>query len=271
MGFVQDVVSVPKALIGVVHVRPLPGSPRWGGDMRDVIESACEDASALAAAGFDALILENFGDAPFHREFAGRGAVAGLAAVGARVAELVQIPLGINVLRNDALSAVAVAAAVGARFIRVNVHVGAAVCDQGVVQGSAMATMMAVRDMAPELRVLADVHVKHASPLGGRGIGEEAADAVERALASAVIVTGASTGADTPLDDVAAVREAVPGTEVLVGSGVRKETVASALEMAEGVIVGSSLMEGGLSGNRIDATRARELVQAARTGGARGC
>lgn len=236
--------------------------------MGAVIDRASADAAALAAAGFDAVIVENFGDAPFARGFAGGGAVAGLAVVGLRVVQESRLPLGVNVLRNDALSAVAVAAATGGRFIRVNVHVGAAVTDQGIVQGEAMETMRAIRDMAPDLGVAADVLVKHALPLGGTDIAAAARDAVERGLANALIVTGARTGSPASLDDVSRARDAIRGrVPVLVGSGVTPATVRDVLDAADGVIVGSAIMEGGQPGGAIDPARARELVVAARGAG----
>jgi len=230
-----------------------------------VVGAALADARTLEAAGFDGMILENYCDEPFARDFAGRGAIAGLAAVAARVADAVALPLGLNVLRNDALSAVAIAAAVGARFIRVNVHTGAAVTDQGVIQSEARATLAAIRDTAPGLSVFADVAVKHAVPLGPTPIDRAARDAVERGRADALIITGEATGAEAPRDDVRAVAEAVPGTPVLVGSGVTATTVVSMLGVADGIIVGSDLMEGGRAGARIEVSRARAFVEAARS------
>jgi len=256
----------PKCLIGVVHVLPLPGSPGWSGAMADVVGRALDDASALERAGFDAVIVENFGDAPFSRGFAGRGAVAGLGAVAARVADRVRIPVGVNVLRSDAESAVAVAAAAGGAFIRVNVHVGAAVTDQGIVQGGAFRTMRAIRDMAPGLLVLADVLVKHAQPLGETDPARIAKDTVERGLAHALIVTGEATGSPAALTRVAAVRAAVPGVAVLVGSGVTAETVRAVLDACDGVIVGSAVMRGGRAGGPVEPERARTLVERARSG-----
>lgn len=256
----------PKCLIGVVHVLPLPGSPGWAGAMADVVNRAVDDATALESAGFDAVILENFGDAPFSRGFAGRGAVAGLSAVAARVADRVRLPIGANVLRSDAESAVAVAAACGGAFIRVNVHIGAALTDQGIVQGSAFRTMRAIRDTAPGLLVLADVLVKHAQPLGETDPGRIAKDTVERGLADALIVTGEATGAPAALPRVTVVRAAVPGVPVLVGSGVTAETVCAVLDACDGVIVGSAVMRGGRAGGPVDAERARSLVERARSG-----
>jgi len=261
---IERIFGRTPCLVGVAHLLPLPGSPRWDGDMSAVIGRAVADASALERAGFHGIIIENYGDVPFSRGFAGRGAVAAMAAVGARVRDRVALPLGVNVLRNDALSAVAVAAAIDASFIRVNVHVGAAVTDQGIVEGEAMETMRAIRATKPDLAVFADLMVKHAAPLGGRSLEASASDAVERGLATAVIVTGDATGAAASLDDARRAASAVPGTPVFVGSGVNVETVAAALAAADGVIVGSALMADGVAGGPIEEARAAAVVRAAR-------
>ena len=264
MGVLQDLFGRGKSLIGVVHLPPLPGSPGWDGDMPRVVARALADASALEAAGFDAVILENFGDAPFSRGFAGRGAVAGLAAVGAHVSQSTSLPLGVNVLRSDSLSAVSVAAAIGARFVRVNVHIGAAATDQGIIQGNARETLLAIREQAPGIALFADVFVKHARPLGGGSIEQSAAELVERGKASAIIVTGDMTGLPGSPEDLARVRAAVPGTPVVAGSGVTAHTVADVLGKCDAVIVGSDVMEGGRAARPIDPERAASFVRAAR-------
>jgi membrane complex biogenesis BtpA family protein len=267
MNSIETIFGSPRALIGVVHLLPLPGSPGWGGEIAAVADRAVADAASLEGAGFDGVILENFGDAPYARGFAGRGAVAGMAAVGRAVAGEVAVPIGVNVLRNDALSAVSIAAAIGARFVRVNVHVGAAVTDQGIVQGEAFETMRAIRDQSPGLAVFADVFVKHASPLGETSIERAARDTCERGLASALIVTGEATGSPASLDDVARVKKAVPGVAVLVGSGATPESAPSILEVADGIIAGSAIMEGGRAGGAIDPERALALARSLRCSG----
>lgn len=263
MTAIERIFGRKQCLIGVVHLAPLPGSPRWGGEIRPVVDRAVAGSVTLERCGFDGIIIENFGDAPFARGFAGRGAVAAMAAVGARVRDSVSLPIGVNVLRNDALSAVAVAAGIEASFIRVNVHVGAVVTDQGIIESEAMETMRAIREIGPDLAVFADVMVKHAAPLGGYSLERAAADAVERGLASAVIVTGDATGAPASLEDVSRARAVVPEAAVLVGSGVTVESVGEALGVADGVIVGSAVMEDGQAGGTIDAERASAFVRAA--------
>ncbi len=264
MGVLEEVFGRPKSLIGVVHLEPLPGSSGWDGDMPRVVGRALDDAAALEAAGLDGIILENFGDAPFSRGFAGRGAVAAMAAIGSLVQEKTSLPLGINVLRSDALSAVAVAAAVGARFIRVNVHIGAAATDQGIIQGNARETLLAIRDLSPGLRVFADVFVKHAKPLGSESIEQAAAELVERGKAAALIVTGDMTGSLGSPEELARVRTAAPGTPVVAGSGVTAETVVDVLGRCDAVIIGSHIMEGGRAANAVDHARAAAFVRAAR-------
>jgi membrane complex biogenesis BtpA family protein len=270
MNVIEKIFGSPTALIGVVHLLPLPGSPGWGGDIAAVVDRALTDAASLEGAGFGGAILENFGDAPYARGFAGRGAVAGLAAVGRAVSSELGIPLGVNVLRNDALSAVSVAAAIGARFVRVNVHVGAAVTDQGIVQGSAFETMRAIRDQAPGVAVFADVFVKHASPLGDTSLERAAGDTFERGLASALIVTGDATGSPASLDDVRRVKGAVPEAPVLVGSGVTPESAPDVLEVADGIIAGSAIMAGGKAGGPVDPDRALALARSLRCSGGKG-
>jgi membrane complex biogenesis BtpA family protein len=260
----ESVFGSSKALIAVVHLLPLPGSSGWGGDIEAVVQRAFGDADAIQQAGFDGVILENFGDAPFARGFAGRGAVAGLSATAARVGERLSIPMGINVLRSDALSAVAVAAAVGARFVRVNVHIGAAVTDQGIIQGDARETLQAIRELKPGLAVFADVFVKHARPLGSADIEQASAELVERGKASALIVTGDMTGSPASMEQVQRVKTAARGVPVIVGSGTTAETVAETLMIADGVIVGSYIMEGGRAANPIDRDRAAAFVRGAR-------
>ncbi|MCD4690980.1 phosphorybosylanthranilate isomerase, partial [bacterium] len=161
------------------------------------------------------------------------------------------------------LSAVAVAASVGARFVRVNVHTGAAVTDQGIIQGDARSTLLAIRETAPDLAVFADVFVKHASPLGSTTLEREAADAVERGGASALIVTGEATGAAASLDDAARITAILPDTPILVGSGVTVDTIPRILDAVSGIIIGSAVMAGGRAGNPVDADRAIAIARAA--------
>ena len=258
-------MKLERALIGMVHLSPLPGSPRWAGSMATVIDRALADARALADNGFDALLLENFGDVPFAPGRVEAATVAALAVVADHVGRAVpRVPLGVNVLKSDARAALAIATAVGARFIRVNVHAAAVVADQGIVQTDAYHTLRDRRLLGADVRIFADVQGKHAVPLGAIDLEQHARDLVHRGLADALIVSGRATGEPTPLGDLKRVRDAVPGVAMLVGSGVTPETAAELLSVADALVVGSWLKRDGDVRNPIDPARVRRLVQAAR-------
>lgn len=264
MSGLSDLLGVSKALIGMVHLLPLPGSPRWRGSMEEVVERALEDARALAAGGMDALLVENHGDVPFSRERVDAATVAAMARVITEVRRAVHLPVGVNVLKNDAQSALAVATATGARFIRVNVHTGAVVADQGIIQSDAAATLRCRRLLSADIKIFADVQAKHGAPLAPVEIEQEARDSVARGLADALVVSGKATGEATPLEDVKRVRSAIRETPLLVGSGVTPDTVAELLSVADGAIVGTFLKRDGRLGNPVDPERVKRLAEAAR-------
>ena len=170
----------------------------------------------------------------------------------------------LSCVRNDAHAALAIAAATRARFIRVNVHTGTMYTDQGVIEGQAAHTMRTRAALAPEVAILADVHVKHASPPPGSTLELAAKDTWHRGLADALVVSGSGTGEPTGGDDVRRIKTAVPGTPVLVGSGVTTDNAEGLLESADGAIVGSAAMVEGKAGGPIDPERARAVVEAAR-------
>jgi membrane complex biogenesis BtpA family protein len=258
-------MRLDRTLIGMVHLAPLPGSPRWNGSMARAIDAALADARALVEGGMDALLVENYGDVPFTPGRVEPATVAAMTAVAVEVRRAFpQVPLGINVLKNDARAALAVACAVGARFIRVNVHAGAVLADQGIVQSDAYGTLRDRRLLAAEVAIFADVQGKHAVPLGPVELEQEARDLVHRGLADALVVSGKATGEATALGDVKRVRDAVRGVPLLVGSGAAPATIAEILAVAEGAIVGTSLKRDGDVTRPVDPARVRRLVDAAR-------
>lgn len=251
-------------IIGMVHLDPLPGSPGWAGDLPALIAAALQDADTLVAAGVRALMVENFHDVPFYPARVPPVTVAAMTeVVSALRRRHPQAAVGVNVLRNDAEAALAVAAVTGARFIRVNVHVGAAVSDQGLLTGAAWRTLRRRRELGADVGVLADVRVKHARPLAARPAAEEARDLRLRGLADAVIVTGPATGAPPDLQEAAQVRQALPDCPLLFGSGMTAQTVASCAPLADGFIVGTCLQEAAPGGRRaVAGGRVREFMAA---------
>ena len=254
-----------KCLLGVVHLRPLPGSPRWRGNLESVIEFAVRDARAYARGGAHALFLENFGDIPFTKTSVAPETIAAMAAAGRAIRQAVPLPLGFNVLRNDARAALALCAVCGGAFIRVNVHTGAMLTDQGLIEGNACETLRYRQRLCPRVRIFADVHVKHAVPLGHWTLQDAARDTVQRGLADALIVSGAGTGLAAELADLERVRRAAPATPILLGSGVTLANVRDFLPAADGFIVGTSLKVGGKVSNPVDPKRVAALVRALRS------
>lgn len=260
----RDLLQPP--LIGMVHLEALPGAPLFGGDLQAVIAAALADAQALAEGGARAVMVENFHDVPFWPDRVPPETVAAMAVVLAELRRGVgDLPLGVNVLRNDAAAALALAAATGARFVRVNVHTGGMLTDQGPLAGLAHLTVRRRRELGLEhVGILADVRVKHAAPLARRDLVEEAADLRGRGLADALIVSGPRTGAAADPDELAVLRAALPDCPLLIGSGITCDNLASYRGLADGFIVGSFLK----TGARIDRRKVAGLRAALAAGGA---
>jgi membrane complex biogenesis BtpA family protein len=251
----------PHRLIGMVHLGPLPGAPDFAGDLRHVIETAVRDASTLADAGFDAVMVENFGDAPFFADDVPQITVASMTRAVDAVSD-VGLPVGVNVLRNDALAALAIAATTAASFIRVNVLSGTMFTDQGPIVGKAADVARFRAEHCPEIAVMADVFVKHATPPAGLSLEGATRDLSERSGADAIILSGAGTGTATSLQDLTTVDDNTD-LPVFVGSGVTAASVAETLEIADGMIVGTATKPGGRVEAPVDAMLARAIVTAA--------
>ncbi|RME72750.1 MAG: phosphorybosylanthranilate isomerase [Planctomycetota bacterium] len=264
-------MPLPRGLIGVVHLRPLPGDPRYEeGGFAAVREHALRDLDALAEGGAAAIVLENFGSAPFVKGVAGDRLpphqVAALAVLAREAAQRTGLPIGVNCLRSDGPAAVGIAAIAGCAFVRVNVHTGVYVTDQGLIEGEAARTLGYRRTLgvADRVAIAADVLVKHARPLVAFPPDELVRDAIERGLADAVIATGARTGA--PVDEtlLATMREAAGDTPLWIGSGLTPERAARLAPYADAAIVGSWLKRGGRLDAPVDPARVRAMAEALR-------
>lgn len=246
-----------RAVFGMIHLDALPGAPLFT-SLDAVIERAVRDGRALREGGCAGFVIENFGDRPFTRGRVEAETVAAMTKVIVQVAAEVRLPFGVNVLRNDALSALAIAAATGAAFIRVNVHTGAMVTDQGIIEGDAYTTLRKRASLAPDVLLFADHLVKHAAPLAAVDEVQSARDLRLRGLADALIVTGAETGAAADPARLATLRETVDAP-LLVGSGLTAEN-ARTFRNADGAIVGTSVKRDG----SVDAARVEAVVRAFR-------
>jgi membrane complex biogenesis BtpA family protein len=251
-------------IIGVVHLLPLPTSPRWGGSLKAVIDRAEQEATALSSGGVDGIIVENFFDAPFTKNQVDPAVVSAMTVVVQRIQNLVTLPIGINVLRNDAKSAMAIATCVKAQFIRVNVLTGVMATDQGLIEGDAHQLLRYRRELGSDVKILADVLVKHARPLGSVNLTNAVQDTIERGLADAVILSGWATGSPPTLEDLELASSSANGTPVFIGSGANLDNIGTLMRAVDGVIVSSSLKRHGHREQPIDPIRVSQFVEAAR-------
>ncbi len=269
-------LGIEKIGIAVIHLPPLPGSPRFSGSSIDeVLSFALREARVLEECGADALILENFGDAPFEKRVSDPATVASMAVIAREVVKEVSIPVGINILRNSSIEATAVAMVAGARFVRVNAFVETLATDSGLIEPAApeLARYLARhRPLSSRVEIAADILCKHAIPIatGLSALSQDleglepyvemiVRDAIERGGASALIVTGARTGEAPCPRLLEMVKRYASDTPVLVGSGASVENLGKFLRVCDGVIVGSYLKVGGRAGNATDPHRAEKF------------
>ncbi len=264
---IKKIFGKDKVTIGVIHCRPLPGSPNYDGEaMAEIVESALRDGESYISGGMDGLIVENHGDIPFLKpDDIGHETSAALAIIAGQVVARIGVPVGINVLANGAIPALAVAKAAGACFIRVNQWANAYVANEGIIEGpAAQALRYRARIGARDVRIVADAHVKHGAHaiVADRPIAELVRD-VEFFSADAVIATGRRTGDAAEPGEIAAMRAATR-LPVLVGSGVTPDNVAGILAVADGVIVASALKHGGVWWNPVEPARVAAFMDVVR-------
>ncbi len=254
------------AVIGMLHCRPLPGSARYDGEsMKEIIDFSVAEARMLVNAGVDGLIVENHGDIPFSKpDQLGPETVAAMTIIADRVRQSVACPIGINVLANGAIQALAIAKAASASFIRVNQWANAYVANEGIIEGpAAEATRYRSWLHARDVKIFADVHVKHGAHAitADRSIAELARD-VEFFDADAAIATGQRTGDAAQLDELQTIASGT-SLPVVVGSGVTPNNVGDMFTVADAVIVASYLKRDGLWWNDLDPDRLAEFMAAA--------
>lgn len=254
-----------KVLIGMVHLLPLPGAPLFNGDFSNVIKRAIQEARILQETGFDGLLIENFGDIPFAKDKIDEQTFVAFDEVVNKVRKEIKISIGINVLRNDSLSALKLCHKNNCQFIRVNVLSGVMITDQGIVEGKAYELLRLRKNLESSVQIFADVLVKHAVSLAHQDIMQVAKETAYRALADALIVTGSETGKEADLEKVKQVKKAVPDRSIVVGSGVNVGNIQRYLSIADGVIVGTSLKVDSKTTNPLDKQKCFNLISAVGT------
>ncbi len=235
--------NLHKPVIGMIHLLPLPGSAAYDGCGLDpVIEHALSEGRALEAGGVDAILLQNTGDLPAFGD-GGLETIANMAHIGTLLRQEIKTPLGVNILANGTESALAVAAAIGARFVRIKVYVGAVMGMGGITEGTAQRAQDYIRRIdATDIEIAADVYDRTSRPLTDMPIEEAALYASHHGRAQALVVTGASV--PDSMERIRRVKTTVKDKPIYLGGGATSENIASFFEICDGVIVGSSIKRG---------------------------
>ncbi len=258
----QRVFGPSQAIVGMIHVGALPGTPRHAEPLTALGQRAVAEARLYVAAGLDGVLLENMHDVPYLRGRVGPEIVAGMTAVGAAVRRETELPLGVQILAAANREALAVAKAIGAEFIRVENFAYAHVADEGLMPVAAAGPLLRYRRRigADGIRILADVKKKHSSHALTADVSlAEAARTSEFFGADGLVVTGVATGRPTAPEDAACVREAVK-VPVWVGSGATPANLAGLWPHVDGFIVGSYFKVDGVWSNAVDPTRVAEFM-----------
>lgn len=264
---IQAIFGVKKAIIGMVHSLPMPGSPMFKKYSLDqVYEFGVGEALRLKEGGADGIMLENAWDLPFAKpEELGPETSAALAVLGWEIKRATNLPLGINILANGAMASMATAKACNADFIRVNQWANAYVANEGFMEGKS-GQVMRYRSwlQAENIKVFADVHVKHGAHaiVADRSLAEQARDS-EFFDADVLIATGQRTGDATPVSEVNGIKEAVT-LPVIIGSGLTGDNCREIMQAADGAVVGSYIKEDGVWWNKVSTERLKALMDIVR-------
>lgn len=259
----KELFGVAKPIIGVVHLLPLPSSANFSGNFHQVVAKSEQEATAIASAGLNGIIIENYFDVPFLKDRVDPAVVASMSLITKRIMHLTDKTIGINVLRNDAQSALAIAYCTGAKFIRVNILTGAFITDSGIIEAAAP-NLLPYRELlkANNIKIFADVMVKHAYPMGPiYAIEDVAKETIYRGLADALIVSGVATGSSADIKDIERVKSALPDVPLLIGSGLNNQNAKDFLSIADGAIVATSIKRNEGLNSYIDITKAEKLLE----------
>lgn len=258
----QQSAQQRKKLIGMIHLPALPGEPFNILSFEDILRFALTQTEILVEAGFNGILIENFGDIPFHPETVEPHTIAAVAVISRKIRELYpNLYVGINILRNAAQAALGIAAIVNAHFIRVNILTGAVVADQGIIEGKAHTLLRYKAQLQTQTEIWADLHVKHAEPIVSIPAEQSVDELIHRAGAHAIIVTGSKTGTPPDPQLLKDLRQQYPNIPFILGSGATPENLPTFFPYIDGCIVGTALKYESKPDKAIDLKRAKFFAE----------
>ena len=259
MLFIEEMFKLKKPVIAYVHLLPLPGFPGFQ-CMESVLDAALKDTRALVEGGVDGIIVENLFSRP-REKTAGPETVAAMTLCVREIVKEVDVPVGLKVLFNDFKAQLAIAKVCGCEFTRISVYTDVMVTYAGLIEGCQFDAIMYRRRLEAEnVKIFADVYVKHAAPLAPRPIEYVAMDTAYGGLADALVLTGPRTGMEVDFEKLQVVKTAVPDRPLFPGSGVTEQNVEKILRVADGVFVGTHLKHQGKTSNPVDISRVKSFM-----------
>ncbi len=255
---IPEPFNVLKPVIGVIHLKPLPGSPGYNGVFEDVLATALSELDTYMEAGVDGVIVENYWDKPFVKRVEAVETIASYTVVVWEITRSSKIPVGLSLLRNSGVEAMAIACTCGADFIRVNALAEPVWSPEGLLEPIAYHVHCMRRRLGCSVRVYADVNVKHSRPV--LPLRDAVRENIERGLADALIVSGGHTGGETSVVDIAIVRK-YSCKPVIIGSGVTRENLRRYWSLVDGFIVGTWFKRDGRIDNPVDKKRVEDFME----------
>ena len=257
----KKLFGINKTVVGMIHVDALPGTPKYKGDVENIINSAVKEAMIYKNSGIDAIAIENMHDIPYLKRNVGPEIISLMGIIGREVKKASQLPCGIQILAGANKEALAAAHSAGMDFIRSEGFVFAHVADEGIMESDAGELLRYRKQIgAEDILIFTDIKKKHSSHSITLDVDIiETAKAAEFFLSDGVILTGTSTGKETDIDELKKVRGAVK-IPVLVGSGLTADNIEKYFPAADAFIIGSYFKKGGYWQNEVDADRVKALV-----------
>lgn len=257
----KTVLNISRPIIAMIHVRALPGTPRYRGNISHIISKAVEEAKVYQQAGIKALVIENMHDIPYLKGKVGPEITAMMGRIGYEVKQATGLPCGIQILAAANREALAVALAADLDFVRAEGFVFGHLADEGIIEAQAGELLRYRKHIgADHIPIFTDIKKKHSSHAITADVDiVETAKAAAYFLSDGLIITGNSTGEQADLAEIKEVKAAVD-LPVLVGSGIRPENIGSFLSVADGVIVGSYFKQDGYWANEVNVERVKKLI-----------
>ena len=257
----KKLFGINKPVVGMIHVDALPGTPKYKGDVENIINSAMKEAMIYKNSGVDAIAIENMHDIPYLKRNVGPEIISLMSIIGREVKKVSQLPCGIQILAGANKDALAAAHSAGMDFIRAEGFVFAHVADEGIMESDAGELLRYRKQIGAEnILIFTDIKKKHSSHSITSDVDiVETAKAAEFFLSDGVIVTGTSTGKETDIDELKKVRDVVD-IPVLIGSGLTADNIEKYFPAADAFIIGSYFKRGGDWKNEVDADRVKTLL-----------